>query len=327
MIEAPEPKLPPIMVRYTDNLKNQIAEISNQFEDDVRIKLAGEQLKIFPANSDIHRDITKYLTDGKIEFYVITPKNQRPLKAVLKGLPVSYFADEIATGLAELGLKIDQVRQLTNLKTKAPIPVWQIVYRKASENNKIFEMVDRESLHKYLSTLAAEHDSKVSRTAIETLLTIHRNILLHEENVKYRTINRDNPKFIEVVWSVLPARQFMKKSGWISVDNQIFFNSDERLVDIIEVILEHRNVQPEEREWVESSKVVVKNEDKVREEGLRKKAAIQREKELAEFMKDKEYREDMARKAKQEIQSDRKRRDQLYGPGNMNNFLLYFVFH
>ncbi|GIX72499.1 hypothetical protein CEXT_240031 [Caerostris extrusa] len=80
MIEAPEPKLTPIMVRYTDNLKEQIAEISNQFEDDVRIKLAGEQLKIFPANSDIHRAITKYLTDGKIEFYVITPKNQRPLK-------------------------------------------------------------------------------------------------------------------------------------------------------------------------------------------------------------------------------------------------------
>ncbi|GIZ04596.1 hypothetical protein CEXT_214341 [Caerostris extrusa] len=48
MIEAPEPKLPPIMVRYTDNLKDQIAEISNQFEDDVRIKFAGEQLKIFP---------------------------------------------------------------------------------------------------------------------------------------------------------------------------------------------------------------------------------------------------------------------------------------
>ncbi|GIX83207.1 hypothetical protein CEXT_80141 [Caerostris extrusa] len=152
MIEAPEPKLPPIMVRYTDNLKDQIAEISNQFEDDVRIKLAGEQLKIFPANSDIHRAITKYFTDGKIEFYVITPKNQRPLKAVLKGVPVSYSADEIATGLAELGLKIDQVRQLTNLKTKAPIPVWQIVYRKAPENNKIFEALSL--YYKYLHSHA-----------------------------------------------------------------------------------------------------------------------------------------------------------------------------
>ncbi|GIY08898.1 aromatic-L-amino-acid decarboxylase [Caerostris extrusa] len=74
-----------------------------------------------------------------MEYYVITPKNQRQLKAMLKGLHVSYSADEIATGLADLGLKIDQVRQLTNLKTKAPIPVWQIVYRKAPENTKISE--------------------------------------------------------------------------------------------------------------------------------------------------------------------------------------------
>ncbi|GIX84684.1 hypothetical protein CEXT_677231 [Caerostris extrusa] len=95
MTEVPEPKLPPIMVSYTDNLEDQIAEISNQFTEDVRIKLAG--------------------------------------------LPVNYSTDEIATGIAELGLKIDQVGQLTNLRTKAPIPVWQIVYRKSPENSKIFE--------------------------------------------------------------------------------------------------------------------------------------------------------------------------------------------
>ncbi|GIY96737.1 hypothetical protein CEXT_450111 [Caerostris extrusa] len=65
------------------------------------------------------------------EYYVITPKNLRPLKAVLKGLPVSYNADEISTGLAELGLQIDEVRQLTNLKTRALIPVWQLVYKKS----------------------------------------------------------------------------------------------------------------------------------------------------------------------------------------------------
>ncbi|GIY63049.1 hypothetical protein CEXT_403601 [Caerostris extrusa] len=62
MIEAPEPKLPPIMVRYTENLKDQIAEISNQFEDDVSIKTCWP--------------------------------------------PVSYSTEEIATELAELGLKL-----------------------------------------------------------------------------------------------------------------------------------------------------------------------------------------------------------------------------
>ncbi|GIY44176.1 hypothetical protein CEXT_811481 [Caerostris extrusa] len=122
--------MPLIMVKYSDSLKGLIAEISKKFHDEVRIKLAGEHLKIFPNNSDNHRLITNYLKNSQTEYYVITPKNLRPLKAVLKGLPVSYNVDEISTGFAELGLQIDEVRQLTNLKTRALIPVWQLVYKK-----------------------------------------------------------------------------------------------------------------------------------------------------------------------------------------------------
>ncbi|GIZ02125.1 hypothetical protein CEXT_568991 [Caerostris extrusa] len=128
------------MVRFNDGLKEQVAASSNQHKEDVRVKLAGEQLKIFPVNSDVHRAVTRYLTEKKLEFFVITPKNQRPLKAVLKGLPVSYSTAEIE-GLSELGLKLDQVRQLSNLKTKAPITVWQLTNRKAPENVNIFQAV------------------------------------------------------------------------------------------------------------------------------------------------------------------------------------------
>ncbi|GIY83538.1 hypothetical protein CEXT_671721 [Caerostris extrusa] len=90
--------------------RNRVAvELSRIFhKEDVRVKLAGEQLKIFPVNSDVHRAVTRYLTEKKLEFFVITPKNQRPLKAVLKGLPVSYSTAEIEEGLSELGLKLDQ---------------------------------------------------------------------------------------------------------------------------------------------------------------------------------------------------------------------------
>ncbi|GIY20268.1 hypothetical protein CEXT_606411 [Caerostris extrusa] len=108
MTVDPEPRLPPIMVRFNDGLKEHVAAISNQHKEDVRVKLAGEQLKIFPVNSDVHRAVTRYLTEKKLEFFVITPKNQRPLKAVLKGLPVSYSTAKIEEGLSELGLKLDQ---------------------------------------------------------------------------------------------------------------------------------------------------------------------------------------------------------------------------
>ncbi|GIY28621.1 hypothetical protein CEXT_310761 [Caerostris extrusa] len=75
------------MVKYASNLKDKVAEISLKFKDDIRIKIAGEHLKIFPKDIDNHRAITRYLTETQLEYFVITPKSQRPLKAVLKGIP------------------------------------------------------------------------------------------------------------------------------------------------------------------------------------------------------------------------------------------------
>ncbi|GIY35056.1 hypothetical protein CEXT_378131 [Caerostris extrusa] len=71
-----------------------------------RIQSANPQF--FPETLIYTESSLNIFTDGKIEFYVITPKNQRPLKSGAKRPPVSYSAVEIATGLAELGLKIDQ---------------------------------------------------------------------------------------------------------------------------------------------------------------------------------------------------------------------------
>ncbi|GIY06375.1 hypothetical protein CEXT_365221 [Caerostris extrusa] len=63
-IETHEPKL--IMVKYANNLKEKIAEISQKFKDDIRIKIAEKHLKIFPKNSDNLRAITKYLNECKL---------------------------------------------------------------------------------------------------------------------------------------------------------------------------------------------------------------------------------------------------------------------
>ncbi|CAL1300257.1 unnamed protein product [Larinioides sclopetarius] len=172
-------------------------------------------------------------------------------------------------------------------------------------------MVDKRSLCQYMGDLINQNDSKKSRTAIETLLTIHRNILYNENDVHFRSINPENPNFNEKVWSLLPSRQFMKKCGWIPAHNRIFFNNDEALVDILEILLEYRNVQPQGYEWVAETKIVTKNEEKQRDEELRKKAALEREKEMADFLKDKKYKEELAKQARAEVEADNRRRRQL----------------
>ncbi|GIY51209.1 hypothetical protein CEXT_261111 [Caerostris extrusa] len=86
----PEPKLPSIMVKPGDNLKTKLADINTAFKGDVQIKIAGKYLKIFHKDIAQHRLIIAFLRATNTEFFVITPKNQRRLKAVLKGLPVIY---------------------------------------------------------------------------------------------------------------------------------------------------------------------------------------------------------------------------------------------
>ncbi|GBN14799.1 hypothetical protein AVEN_251246-1 [Araneus ventricosus] len=71
------------------------------------------------------------------------------------------------------------------------------------------------------------------------------------------------------------------------------------------------NVQPQEFEWVAGTKIVTKSDEKQRDEELRKKAALEREKELAEFQKDKKYREDLAKKVRADVEADNKRRKEL----------------
>ncbi|GIX94728.1 hypothetical protein CEXT_590261 [Caerostris extrusa] len=63
------------MVRFNDDVKEHVSEISNQHKGGRAVKFAGERLKFFPATSDVHRAVTRYLTEKHLEFYVITPKS------------------------------------------------------------------------------------------------------------------------------------------------------------------------------------------------------------------------------------------------------------
>ncbi|KFM62461.1 hypothetical protein X975_04174, partial [Stegodyphus mimosarum] len=170
----------------------------------------------------------------------------------------------------------------------------------------------RDLLSDSLNSLVANNDSKTAREAIETLLKIHRNILYNEYETSYRRIKQGNPAFLKKVWSLKPGRRFMILCGWIEVEDLVVFNSDEKLIDIIETLVEHRSLVPSYSEWEESTKYEGKSEDQLREERLREKAAKERQKELEEFMKDKKYKENLAQSIKAKIAEDNMRRKQVF---------------
>ncbi|GFY05985.1 nucleic-acid-binding protein from transposon X-element [Trichonephila clavipes] len=133
------PKVPPIMFKHKKaNYKSIVKNLNKDFPD-CEVKLAGKYFKIFCKTTDEHRIVTNYLKEISEEFYVIDPPDSRPLKIVIKGLPISTEIDEIQDDLTSQGFSVEKVAQLTRSKTKAPLPIFMVELEKKSNSPDIFK--------------------------------------------------------------------------------------------------------------------------------------------------------------------------------------------
>ncbi|GBO10304.1 hypothetical protein AVEN_256604-1 [Araneus ventricosus] len=120
-LHKPKAPVPPIMLRYSDNYPEMLANIKkacgptdNKFSNDI--------IKFFPGTSDKHTQISNFCRTQGYDFYILKPKQLRPIKVVIKRLPPNQNPSEIKEALEELGFSINQVIQLTKLRTRQPLP-------------------------------------------------------------------------------------------------------------------------------------------------------------------------------------------------------------
>ncbi|GFT16203.1 nucleic-acid-binding protein from transposon X-element [Trichonephila clavipes] len=124
-----QPKVKPIMLKYKNNFNLILQHLNRKYPDSVN-KLTGEYIKITAASIDQHGEITNELKEKGEEFYAVPSPGDRPLKRVLKGLPSNSDIDDIKNDLANQGLPVMKVAQLTQRKSKFPLPLFLIEVRK-----------------------------------------------------------------------------------------------------------------------------------------------------------------------------------------------------
>ncbi|GFW80286.1 nucleic-acid-binding protein from transposon X-element [Trichonephila clavipes] len=73
-------------------------------------------------------------------FYVITPKNERPIKIVIKGFPKTADPENIKADLEAEGFEPDKVTQLIGRRTKQKLPIVLVTLPRSIENLKIFDL-------------------------------------------------------------------------------------------------------------------------------------------------------------------------------------------
>ncbi|GFV39688.1 hypothetical protein TNCV_3378481 [Trichonephila clavipes] len=107
------------MLKIKKNFREQMKLITEKFPKKLRNRTVGDVVKMFTNDHGEYRSLIQYLnTDIEFEFYVIDNKKEKPIKAVIKGLPSSSKTEDITSDLADEGYKIESCMQLTSKRTK-----------------------------------------------------------------------------------------------------------------------------------------------------------------------------------------------------------------
>ncbi|GFV10971.1 nucleic-acid-binding protein from transposon X-element [Trichonephila clavipes] len=139
--DIPNPRpLQPIHLKITKNFRNQIKSIYQKFPETTN-KTSGKFIKLFSKDVEEKHNLTKFLeSDKDFEFFFIKPKLDKPIKVVIKGLPIYTKTQEILSDLEEEGFTVEKVSQLISKKHRGPLPFFLITLPRNATNSKIFDI-------------------------------------------------------------------------------------------------------------------------------------------------------------------------------------------
>ncbi|GFT71474.1 nucleic-acid-binding protein from transposon X-element [Trichonephila clavipes] len=167
-----QPKVKPIMLKFNKNFNLILQHLNRKYPDSVN-KLTGEYIKITAANIDQHGEITNELKEKGEEFYAVPNPGDRPLKMVLKGLPSNTDIDDIKYDLANQGLPVMKVAQLTQRKSKFPLPLFLVEVRKNVRTVGTYAILALAAICPLLGIRSAEGQAHRSATTATISIRVH----------------------------------------------------------------------------------------------------------------------------------------------------------
>ncbi|GFS92078.1 nucleic-acid-binding protein from transposon X-element [Trichonephila clavipes] len=129
---------PPVMMKITKTYREQVDTMKKSFPH-LRLKTTGEYIKLYSNTAEQNRAVKHTMKSLGYRFYVITPKNERPIKIVIKGFPKTANPETIKADLEE-GFEPDKVIQLIGRRTKQKLSIFLVILPRSIENLKIFDL-------------------------------------------------------------------------------------------------------------------------------------------------------------------------------------------
>ncbi|GFW03337.1 nucleic-acid-binding protein from transposon X-element [Trichonephila clavipes] len=130
---------PPVFLEISNEYREQIKVLNKKFPA-LRSKMTGEYFKLYTDTDEQYYNLQDFLETTDYRFFSITPKKDRPIKVVIKGLPRDTDTSDIHKDLIEEGFTIIKVTQLVGKITKQKLPVFLISLPRNIHNAKIFDL-------------------------------------------------------------------------------------------------------------------------------------------------------------------------------------------
>lgn len=139
-------RYPPVTIVNTDgklDLKMIFSNIKLLIKSEFKIRNFNRfKTSIFVSTSADFDIIVSYLKQHKIPFFTHVPRDRKPIKMVLKGLPSSFTNDEIADELKKSAqvVSVTQFSKKTEDNRSLPLPVYVVTFPPNTLSHQIVEI-------------------------------------------------------------------------------------------------------------------------------------------------------------------------------------------
>ncbi|GBN31680.1 hypothetical protein AVEN_62071-1 [Araneus ventricosus] len=139
-------KIPPIMLKYVKNYVD-ILDVIRTTCGPTENKFGNGYIKIFTISIEQYQKVLSTLKKQGFDYYLVRPIDKRPLKVVIKDLPLDHDTDEIKNCLKKHGFVIGKVTRLTQFRMRQPLPFFLVEVGKSKIYTKPEEIFKLKNLN------------------------------------------------------------------------------------------------------------------------------------------------------------------------------------
>jgi hypothetical protein len=137
---------PPIVMTSATNLINLQNSLKGVVKGNYEFRSTRNGTRVVTREMADYCAIRAYFDTQKLNYFTFYAKSEKPIKAVIRHLPIDTPAEDISNGLVELGFDILSVKQMTTTRPSESgrkeinLPLFLITLRRNEKSQTIFKL-------------------------------------------------------------------------------------------------------------------------------------------------------------------------------------------